>query len=369
MKKIVLIFIFIFFAAVPVFCADLEGRLSEFSFSAASEVFEESTGLSVDFRDMVYKTAKGDSKGLLEAIGGLICSRLLGEGLQALKGLRILFVTAVLGGFLKNLTACFADRETAETGFAVCYMLSVGIALGAYFPMVKLMEEYSEGISSIVTACLPLMLALITAGGRPAGALSYSGAVAAGSALCTNGIRLFIVPLMNILAIICAVNYLSEEKMTEKLFEVLKTAVKYGIRAAAAGFTFIAGLYRISSSLGENTVKKGAENIVGMVPVAGDIVKGSIGTGLAVINSVKSGAGLVLISLILVYALLPVIRVLAAGFAFKLIAGLTEPICDKRITELLDSLGDLTLMILSLMFVVCYIFVFSAIIFTAIEVG
>lgn len=73
--------------------------------------------------------------------------------------------------------------------------------------------------------------------------------------------------------------------------------------------------------------------------------------------------------IIMVYALLPLVKTLTVGFAFKLIAGLTEPVCDKRIVELLDSLGDLTLLILSIEFVIGYIFVFAALIFTALTIG
>lgn len=369
MKKIAFVIMLWFFGVLPVFGADLDGRLSDFSFSEAAEAFEENTGISVDFRSMVIKTASGDTEGLWSQIAGLALSRLLGEGLEAVMGLKILIVAAVLGGFLKNLAESFTDKETAETGFGVCYMLTVGTAMGAYLPMIRLLGEYSEGITEIVTGGLPLILAVIAAGGAPVRAMAYSGAVTVGSAFVSNGVNYFLVPLMKLLGVICVVNYISEEKMTEKLFEVLKAAVKYGIKGAAVIFTFIVGLNRLSSSLGESAVKKGAENIVGMVPVAGDIVKGSLDTGFAVLGSIRSGTGLVFALIIMVYALLPLVKTLTVGFAFKLIAGLTEPVCDKRIVELLDSLGDLTLLILSIEFVIGYIFVFAALIFTALTIG
>ncbi|MCD7777687.1 MAG: stage III sporulation protein AE [Clostridiales bacterium] len=368
MKKIAFVIIICLMTTVKVFAADLDGKLSDYNFADISDIFEENTGISVDFKSLVYQTAAGDSEGLLKHIGRLIVSRLLGEGLDALKGLRILLGTAVLGGLFKNLTAGFADKETAETGFTVYYMLIAGIAMGTYLPVVSLLENYSEGITNIVTGSLPLMLTLITAVGRPAQAVSYGSAVSVGSVLAVDGIRTFVVPLMKLSAVICIVNYISEEGMIEKLFNVLKTIVKYGIRTAAFGFALITGLCRISSSLGENALKKGMENIVGMVPVAGDIIKGSIGTGFVIVNSIKSSAGIVFIILLLIYALLPGVKALLTGFAFKITAGLIEPVCDKRVVELLDSLGDLTLLIFSIMFVICSIFVYSALIFTALTI-
>ncbi|MCC8097713.1 MAG: stage III sporulation protein AE, partial [Eubacterium sp.] len=74
--------------------------------------------------------------------------------------------------FFKNLTASFSDKETAETGFTVYYMLIAGMAMGTYLPIVGLLESYSEGITDIAAGSLPLMLTLITAGGRPAQAMS-----------------------------------------------------------------------------------------------------------------------------------------------------------------------------------------------------
>ncbi|MCC8097714.1 MAG: hypothetical protein LIO44_03995, partial [Eubacterium sp.] len=93
MKKIAFVVGVCLLMTVKVFAADLDGKLDDYNFADISDIFEENTGISVDFKSLVYQTAAGDSEGLLKQTVRLIKARLLGEGLDSLKGLRNLLGT------------------------------------------------------------------------------------------------------------------------------------------------------------------------------------------------------------------------------------------------------------------------------------
>ncbi len=366
MKRVLAVFLFLcIFMKTDIYAEDLDGRLSEYDFSKIESVFADSTGVRVDFRTMVYNAAAGNGSDFFELAKEYFKDRLLGESRGILFSLGGLFITAVLGGFLNNLMLSFGDKDAAETGFAVCYILIVGTGMGVFMSLIGLAEDFCGGISNIMMGGLPLMTALITAGGGPAQAVCYSGIVAGCSGAVTNSIEYIVVPLMKLALIMCIINNLTEEKMLEKLSDTLQSAVSAAIKVCAVGFTFITGLYRLASETGGGLIGKGAKTMVEMVPVAGDIIKGSIDTGMLVLGSIKSGAGIVFIVLLALYASLPVLRVFIAAAAFKLTAGIIEPVCGKRIAGLVDGIGDCSMLILGLMFLVSYVFMFSVLVFAA----
>ncbi|MCD7855241.1 MAG: stage III sporulation protein AE [Clostridiales bacterium] len=367
MRKILIFAAVLWLFSSPVLGSDLNGKLSGFNYAAAEEEFYEGTGIKINFADLVYGAVSGD--GFWDKAADLFIDRVLGEGLASLKGIRLLIIMGILSGFFKNLTDSFSKKGTAETGFWVCYMVCVGLGLGAFLPMVKLMSSFCSEVSGFVQSCLPLMLTVITAGGSPTEALSYGGIVSLSVGVTAKLAETLTAPLLRLAAVICVVNCISEEKSLDKLFLLIKKLTETALKTGAVLFGLVCSLSRIGSGAGGGLIKKGAKAAVEMVPVAGDVIKGSLDAGAAVLGAVKSGTGIVFIVLIGVYAALPVLKVLAAGLAFKLAAGLMEPVCDKRIAEMADSLGDLTFLILGVIFLVAYVFIFGALVFIAVTNG
>lgn len=363
MKRIAVLAVIFWLLAEPVFGGELKGEISRFDYKGAQEEFFEETGIKIDFGEFVYGAVTGD--GFWERVKSLIIKRVLGEGLSSLKGIRLLIVMGILGGFLKNLTESFSNKATAEAGFWVCYMLCAGLGMGALLPMISLMKEFCGECAELVEGCLPLMLTVITAGGSPVEAISYGGLVEVSAGVTAKGAELIMAPLLQLSAVLCIVNYISEEEALGKLFSVLKKAAEWAIKGGAVLFGFVCSLCKIGSAAGGGVVRKGAGAVVEMVPVAGDVIKGSLDAGAAVLGAVKSGTGIVFVVLIGIYGILPILKVLATGFAFKAAAGLIEPVCDKRIVGLIDSLGDLTFLILGVIFLVSYVFMFGALVFVA----
>ncbi len=367
--KMLFTFIFILSLSVCVFAGDIDDSLSDYDFEGFNSAYENTTGTKTDFKTLVKAVVTNDSESIRSALKELIISRIAGETKDVFNSLKILLVAAVLGGFFKNLISAFHDKETGEMGFAITYMITVGIALGAFFPIVGLMEDFCLSLTQITAGSLPLMLSVITASGRPASALAYNGLMSVCIVMIGRAVSVFVIPFINMSVVMCAVNYLSEEPMLEKLSDLLRAITETGIKAAAFIFTFFAGLNKLTSGLGNNVLMKGAKSAIGMVPIAGDIITGSVDTGLVFLNAVKSGVGIVFIIAVVVYAIAPILRVAAVAYAFKLLAGIIQPICDKRTVEFIDKLGDFGLVILSALFVVSYIFIFGALIFVAAGMG
>lgn len=355
--------------SVNVFGNDFEKSLDDCDFNSVEDYLKENEGIDMDFGDMVYSTVQGDGNSVFKRLLSIVGAKVRGETYKTIGGLRYIIVAAVLGGFLKNLTSSFGGTDVGETAFWINYMVAVGFGMGAFLPVIEETVSYCQSTAELLKGGLPLILTAITASGSPARAYAYNGLVTASCAAIEGAAGTYLAPVLGLCAVMNVVNRLSEEAMLEKLYATVKRCMEYCIKITAAVFTFITGLNGLASGIGENILRKGTKGVIKMVPVAGDIINGSADMGFAVLNSIKSGIGIVFTGVVIALSILPVLRVMITAWTFKIIAGIIEPVTDKRTAAFLDELGELGLLALSIMFLIGYIFIFGVIMFAAVTIG
>ena len=77
------------------------------------------------------------------------------------------------------------------------------------------------------------------------------------------------------------------------------------------------------------------------VPVVGKILGDAVDTVIGCGIILKNAIGLVGIIIIIGICVIPIIKLLVLTISYKLIASLSQPIADNKITELLEQIGDI----------------------------
>ncbi len=77
------------------------------------------------------------------------------------------------------------------------------------------------------------------------------------------------------------------------------------------------------------------------IPVVGKILGDAVDTVLGCGVVLKNAVGLVGVVIILGICMVPIIKLGILTLAYKLLAGITQPIADDKITSLLDQIGDI----------------------------
>lgn len=77
------------------------------------------------------------------------------------------------------------------------------------------------------------------------------------------------------------------------------------------------------------------------IPVVGKILGDAVDTVLGCGIILKNAVGLVGVIIVLGICIVPIIKLATLTFAYKLLAGITQPIADEKITSLLEQIGDI----------------------------
>lgn len=77
------------------------------------------------------------------------------------------------------------------------------------------------------------------------------------------------------------------------------------------------------------------------IPVVGKILGDAVDTVLGCGIILKNAVGLVGVIIILGICIVPIIKLTMLMIAYKLLASITQPIADAKITSLLEQVGDI----------------------------
>lgn len=381
MKKNILnlffIFIVIFFVfdlCLPVFAEEsderdiFEEQLESLDFGDVNRIFQNNAYTS-DFN--VEKAAEKFISGEGELSFKMILDELFQIVFKELKEntylIRNVIIVCILSAVLKNLTASFKSKETGELGFYISYIVMVIILFSSFSLCINILNDTAGLISELMKAVMPLMVSLLIMSGNSASAYLFHPVILFAAEFIITLINNLAVPLITVSAVMQIVNYLSHRELLTKFSELIKQCVEWGIKGCAVLFIGLLSLQRLGGGVLNGTLNKTAKFAVNMVPVVGDVLSGTVDTVMTWTMALKSSVGAAVIVGIIILCTVPIIKLVCMIFVYKFTAAVIQPVCDKRITECIDSVGQYTIVILSAVFTVMVMFIFSVIIMISVS--
>ena len=361
MRKIMItvIFTIMFFSVADVYADEIDEQMKIYDFSGVSKILRETEDeYDIKFEDIVIKGAKGEIEFDYKKIGRYIVKKLFGEIYSYGKIMRNIIIICILSVLLKNMTGNFCTKEVSETAFYSCYMVMTGLLLSSFSAGLDIFKDCIAVICELTEAAVPLITGVMMTSGVT-GAGVFSPLLLGVVSVLTYVVKGIFIPLITLAAVITIINNISQRDILTKLSEGIKSFVSTGIRWSAVIFMGFTVIQRIGSTGINSAVNKSAKAVVNMVPMVGDVLSGAVESVVYWAESIKSGLCVAIVIALSAICLIPVIKITALIIIYKVTAIIIQPICDKRITNCIDSMGDHTSVILSAMATVLVMFIFS----------
>jgi len=365
MKKVVLIIFFIFFISFDVFAQDtniIDEELDIIDFSDMDTIINKGNYFKYkNFKEMVRAIVTGEESISAASILKLCFKNSINEFKMQGSFIKSLIIIAILSGIIKILTDSFKS-ETAELGFYIGYIIIVGILFNSFSISIEILRDTAYYITIIMKSALPIMISLLAAAGNVSSAYMLNCLIL----FCVNIVSDFIidivVPFISFAAVIHIINCLSKKDILTKFAQLLKSCISWTIKGTSYIFIGILSIQRLSAPILNSAVSKTAKSVINMVPVVGEILTGSVDSVLYWFNAIKNGMSVAVIIVIIINCTLPIVKFIVIIFVYKFIAAVIQPICDKRISECIDIIGDYTILLLGTLFCIVIMFIFSILI-------
>ena len=206
--------------------------------------------------------------------------------------------------------------------------------------MIGLGRQTIEQMDGFAGLLLPVVAVLTAATGAATGAAVRQGATVLFSDLLIGAIDTLLVPIVYAYVAVCAAHAAVGNEGLKKLASVLKWVVTSLLTAVLLAFVgYLTASGAIAGSADAAAIKTAKMAISRAVPVVGGILADAAETVLVGAGVLRGTVGIVGMLGVLAICLIPFLQLAFHYLTYKLAAALIGTVSDKRLSDLLDSIG------------------------------
>lgn len=373
-KKIIYIWLLLclLLAPVPVQAApeqpslSAEGQLAELEMNKLEEFMEqlnseiEGAVPSLNFKELVTQVIKGDLDWQVADIFTSLFKYLFKEVVANASLLGKLVVLAVICAVLQNLMAAFEKGTTGKLAYSVSYMALVSLAIGSFTLAVNIGMEAIDNMVHFMQALMPLLLTLLAAMGGVASTAIFHPIIFGSITTIGTVIKVIVFPLIFFSAVLNILSNLSEKFQVSRLADLLKTVAMSVLGLCTTIFLGIFSIKGVAGSVTDGVAIRTAKFATdAFIPVVGGMFSDALDAVIGSSLLIKNAVGIVGVVIIFILTILPMLKIFAVAFVYKLAGALIQPVGDKQMADCLTGLGKSLLSIFAAVATVGLLFFFA----------
>lgn len=255
-----------------------------------------------------------------------------------------IIIIAAVSGILNVLQSSLGAGEASDAAFFACFGVTAVAVLNLLHTAVGYGAEVVCELCSFITKICPIITILLVSSGKAASASSFYPVLSASIYIVSMIIENFIIPLVYMSAVLGIVNNISKRVQLSNLNNLIKSFSKWILTGILTVFTGINAIYGFSVPVLDAVSLKALKFTVGsVVPVVGGLVADTVETVLSGAKLMKNAVGTAGIIAVVGICLIPIVKLAIIIFMLKIAAAAAEPICDKRISDMIaDSAAPIT---------------------------
>lgn len=248
---------------------------------------------------------------------------------------------SLISGLISMMKSNTAGKTSTEVIFLITYAASliplIAILTECFSASINCVSEMSKQMHII----FPLMLTLLSASGGAVSAAVCRPAVGFFATTIVSVIQSVVFPLTILIIAFSMASNLTKELKINKFTQFFKSINKWIIGICISVFGLFFTVQGITAASYDGVVRRAAKYAIGNgIPIVGGFLSG--GFDLAVAGSVliKNSLGSMGIFLILSTLLKPLILLVSVNILLRLVAAVTQPFGDSRISDFLGETAD-----------------------------
>lgn len=250
-----------------------------------------------------------------------------------------ILVIAALSGVLQIIKNSDDNTGVGEAAFFACFTIMTMSALKIFSITVGYGVSIIREISEFITKLSPVFVALLASGGAVTSAAAFHPVLSGAVYVLTLIVDKCIVPLVYLSALLGIISNMTPKLQLEALTKLIHSFGKWILTAALTVFTGVTAIYGFSVPVLDTVALKTAKFAVGsFVPVVGGLLADTVETVLGGTRLMKNAVGTAGIVLILSVSAIPILKIIAILIMLELVAAASEPLADRRITDMLKSI-------------------------------
>lgn len=278
---------------------------------------------------------------------------------QILSPLLLIMVVVLLGVVFKNVKPKVSDSSVASAIFFICFSVTTILVIYLVGDTFVAIRSSIAKMQNQMNAIFPILLLFMTSAGGAASVKAYQPLVLILSNVVSNIFLNVLLPIVVILFVLGIVGGLSPKTKLKKLSDFFNSLFKWIVGLVFTIYMGFMSIQGITASHADGVSIKAAKYAIkNYIPMLGGYI--SEGFEVARVGSliIKNAVGFSGIILLLITIVSPVLLLGVMQLAFKLAAGLLEPIADSKTSDMFSGVSkSLTMLMVVLVGVAIMYFV------------
>lgn len=319
----------------------------------------------MDFGETVKAVAEGNLPLSFETVARFIKEQIFYEFGQSKKSLVYILMLAIVAAVFANFSGIFPNKQIAEIGFYLLYLLLFTVCLNGFRVMIDFTAQRLGCLTSFMKALGPVYFLAVAVAKGSVTSIAFYNLVLFLIFLVELLIQNILLPFVQVYTILELLDHLSSEEYLSKMAELIYTGISWSIRtllACVVGLNLIQGmLLPVIDSVKRSVVTKTAEAIPGIGDAIGGMAEVVLGTTVLVKNSIGMTGAVICVGICAV----PFLQVAVISFLYKLVAAVIQPVSDGRIVGCVSGIGKGYELLLKIIFTTGLLFLLTIAIVTA----
>ncbi len=264
---------------------------------------------------------------------------------------------AILGGMVENLKPATSGKSIGNIIHFVTYGVVIVFLGASLVQIIKLTSTTLTTLKAMFDAIFPILLTLLTAVGGTVSVGIYQPAIALLSDVIINFITYFLLPLFIFSIIFSIVGNLSNNVRLDKFVSFLQSTFKWTIGLCFTiflGFVSIQGV--MAGAVDGLSIRTAKYAIKSYVPIVGGYVSDGLSIIMASSMLIKNAVGGVGLFLLLASIISPLVNLVIFMLALKFMAGIIEPIGDRKIANFMSDMSKSLSLLVALLVAISFMY-------------
>lgn len=257
-----------------------------------------------------------------------------------------IIVLAVVCGILKNMQDSFQSVSAAEVAYFACYMVVVLIVIHSIMSAVEIGRQAVDSMATFTQSFFPVLLALLVSIGGITSSALLKPTVGLLVGFMGMVLEHFMFPLILASVVIIMINHIGDKVQLNRLSSLLKNICEWALGLI---FTVFVGVLIVQGAMAASidgiSIRTAKFAIDTFVPVVGKMFAQAVDMVVGCSLLIKNAVGILGLLVIASICLYPVLKILGVMAIYKLASAVLEPVTDKRITDCLNDIGNMMIII------------------------
>jgi stage III sporulation protein AE len=258
-----------------------------------------------------------------------------------------LLILSIVAALLVNLQTAFSTG-VARVSYLTCFLALAAIAIGTFKVVLAIGQQTIDNMVTFMMGMLPQMLILTAGMGNINSSVMLFPVLMTTSTALANAINNIVFPLIIMSAILSMVNHMSDSLKVEKMAKFFTQMAQISLGFFFTIFVGLVTLRAIYASVLDKVALRTTKFIAdNAIPVVGKMFSDTIEVAAGYVLMLKQALGVLGVIIVLGIIALPVLKIAAIFFIYKIAAAIAEPLGDSKTAGILETMGSHLLLMMA----------------------